>query len=102
LRSAQWAQPKTNFYNDAYRRAGYHDDALAVQQLWLDGQRDAAVARVQDDLVTRFSAIGTAAMVQERFDAYQAVGVNCLYLRFDGAQRADQYALLEQVCAMAA
>ena len=28
--------PKTNFYNDAYCRAGYEDDAKAVQSLWVD------------------------------------------------------------------
>ena len=36
---------KTNFYNDAYCRAGYEDDAKAVQSLWIDGKRDQAVAR---------------------------------------------------------
>ena len=31
-----------NFYNDAYRRAGYADAATEVQRLWLDGRRDEA------------------------------------------------------------
>ena len=35
---------KTNFYNDAYCRAGYEDDAKAVQSLWIDGKRDQAIA----------------------------------------------------------
>src|SRR5207237_1126604 len=29
-----------NFYNDAFKRAGYEDVALEVQRLWLDGRRD--------------------------------------------------------------
>ena len=37
---------KTNFYNDAYCRAGFAEDARAIQDLWLGGQRDAAAARV--------------------------------------------------------
>ena len=31
----------TNFYNDAFVRAGYADDAKAIQALWLDGKREA-------------------------------------------------------------
>ena len=30
---------KTNFYNDAFRRAGYVDEAIEVQKLWVDGKR---------------------------------------------------------------
>src|SRR6266849_2822633 len=38
-----------NFYNDAYRRAGYADAAAEVQRLWLEGKRDDAAARVPDE-----------------------------------------------------
>ena len=38
----------TNFYNDAFQRAGYVDDAKAIQQLWLDGKREEAAQRVPD------------------------------------------------------
>ena len=37
---------KTNFYNDAFKRESYADDALAIQQLWLEGKRDEAAQRV--------------------------------------------------------
>ncbi|MFT4581810.1 MAG: F420-dependent oxidoreductase-like protein [Gammaproteobacteria bacterium] len=93
---------KTNFYNDAYRRAGYDEDAKAVQALWLAGQRDAARARVPDELVTLFGAVGTPAMIRERFQAYKNAGVNCLYLRFEGTGDAEKYGVLEQVCEMVA
>ncbi len=92
----------TNFYNDAYRRAGYEDDALAVQRLWIDGQRQAAAERVPSALVSRFSAIGTDSMVRERFAAYRAAGVDCLHVRFEGTPESERYALLEQVCDMIA
>jgi len=36
----------TNFYNDAFKRAGYEDDARAIQSLWLDGKREEAARRV--------------------------------------------------------
>ena len=92
----------TNFYNDAFRRAGYDDDARAVQELWLDGRRDAAIARVPDELVTRFSAVGTAAMVAERFREFRRAGVTCLRVRFEGTSEAEKYALLEQICDLVA
>src|SRR5947209_16220227 len=35
-----------NFYNDVYRRAGYADIALEVQDLWFKKQDEAAAARI--------------------------------------------------------
>lgn len=92
----------TNFHNDAFRRSGYDDDARAVQELWLDERRDAAIARVSDELVTRFSAVGTAAMVAGRFHEFRRVGVTWLHVRFEGTPDAEKYALLEQICDLAA
>jgi alkanesulfonate monooxygenase SsuD/methylene tetrahydromethanopterin reductase-like flavin-dependent oxidoreductase (luciferase family) len=53
-----------NFYNDAYRRAGYADAAREVQQLWLDNRRDDAAARVPDELVLKTNLLGTDTMVR--------------------------------------
>jgi F420-dependent oxidoreductase-like protein len=91
---------KTNFYHDAYCRAGFAEDARAIQDLWLDGQREAAAARVPTEMVTQFSAVGTSAMVRERFAAYNSVGIDCLNVRFDGTPEAERCAVLEEVCAM--
>ncbi len=67
-----------NFYNDAYRRAGYEDVALDVQRLWLAGKRDEAAARVPDELVLRTNLLGTEAMVRERLQAYRKAGITTL------------------------
>ena len=64
-----------NFYNDAFRRAGYEDVAVEVQGLWLDGRRDDAAARVPDELVLKTNLLGTEAMVRERLRAYRAAGI---------------------------
>ena len=61
-----------NFYNDAFRRAGYADAAVEVQRLWLDGKRDEAAARVPDELVLKTNLLGTEAMVRERLAIYRA------------------------------
>src|SRR4029453_8056956 len=47
-----------NFYNDAFRRAGYEDVAREVQRLWLDGRREEAAARVPDELVLKNNLLG--------------------------------------------
>ena len=75
----------TNFYNDAFKRAGYEEDARAIQALWLDGKRDAAARRVPDAMVTEFQVLGTREMVRERLRRYQAVGVTTLKLGLDSA-----------------
>ena len=89
---------KTNFYNEAIQRAGYQDDALAVQALWKEGKREEAAARVPDAMVTQFQAVGTADMVRERFAKYKAAGVNSISLRTDEkAPMPERIALLEQI-----
>ena len=75
----------TNFYNDAFKRAGYEEDAMAIQSLWLDGRRDEAAKRVPDAMVTEFQALGTREMVRERLKKYRDVGVTTLKLGLDSA-----------------
>ena len=67
-----------NFYNDAYKRAGYAETAIEVQRLWLDGKRDEAAARVPDELVLKTNLLGTERMVRERILKYRDAGVTTL------------------------
>ena len=67
-----------NFYNDAYRRAGYADVAADVQRLWLDGRREDAAARVPDELVLKTNLLGTEAMVRDRLALYRDAGIDTL------------------------
>ncbi len=67
-----------NFYNDAFKRAGYTDAAVEVQRLWLDGKRDEAATRVPDELAVKVNLLGTEAMVRARIDAYRAAGITTL------------------------
>ncbi len=89
---------RTNFYNDAFRRAGYEDDARAIQSLWLDGRRDEAARRVPDAMVTEFQAVGTREMVAERLQRYRDVGVTTLKLGLDSAPLGPpRFELLENI-----
>jgi F420-dependent oxidoreductase-like protein len=73
-----------NFYNAAYRRAGYEDVALRTQALWLEGRRDEAAALVPDEVVLQTNLLGTEAMVRDRIRAYRDAGVTTLRVQPEG------------------
>jgi F420-dependent oxidoreductase-like protein len=74
-----------NFYNDAFKRAGYADAALEVQRLWLEGKREEAAARVPDDLALKVNLLGTETMIRERLRVYRAAGITTLRVDPAGA-----------------
>ncbi len=86
-----------NFYNDVYRRAGYADIALEVQDLWFKKQREAAAARIPDELVLKTNLIGTQEMVRERLRVHQHAGVNTLQVNPDGQTLDERLATLAQL-----
>ena len=86
-----------NFYNDVYRRAGYADIALEVQDLWFQKQREAAPARIPDELVLKTNLIGTEDMVRERLRVYQHAGVNTLQVNPDGQTLDERLATLARL-----
>lgn len=88
--------PKTNFYNDAYCRAGFEDTAKEVQSLWINKKRDEAIKRVPDDLVLMANLVGTEAMVADRLKAFSNAGVNTLRLSTGGETWQERTAALEE------
>ena len=74
-----------NFYNDAFRRAGYEEVASEVQRLWLEGRREEAAERVPDEMVVlKTNLLGTEDMVRDRIRAYRDAGVTTLRVDPDG------------------
>ena len=69
---------KHNFYNEVYQRAGYAELAHQVQDLWLSGQRKAAIAAIPDELVYKTNLIGTREAVRARLLVHKQAGVNTL------------------------
>ena len=96
----------TNFYNDAYKRAGFLDACIEVQKLWIEGKRQEAAERVPDEMVRQANLLGTEDMVRERIRAYRDCGVTTLRLapggrdwtsRLDTLGRSIE--LVREVCA---
>jgi len=83
-----------NFYNDAFKRAGYEDVAVEVQRLWLDGRREEATARVPDELVLKTNLLGTEAMVRKRLEAYRRAGITTLRVEPAGDSLDERLATL--------
>lgn len=86
--------PTTNFYNEAYRRAGFEEACIEVQKLWVDGKRDEAVAAVPDDLVIQTNLLGNDDQVRARIRAYRDAGVNTLRLGPTGSNLDERLATL--------
>jgi alkanesulfonate monooxygenase SsuD/methylene tetrahydromethanopterin reductase-like flavin-dependent oxidoreductase (luciferase family) len=83
-----------NFYNDAFKRAGYVDAATEVQRLWLEGKRDEAAARAPDELALRTNLLGSESMVRERIRIYRDAGITTLRVDPGGATLAARLATL--------
>src|SRR5215475_726954 len=89
-----------NFYNDAFRRAGYEDVAAEVQRLWLTGKREEAAARVPDEMALKTNLLGTEAMVRARIAAYRTAGVTTLRIEPAGRTLDERLATLARVVAL--
>jgi F420-dependent oxidoreductase-like protein len=67
-----------NFYNAAVRRYGYEAEAERIQELYLAGKRNEAIAAVPDALVDEVALVGPRERIAERLDAWRESGVTTL------------------------
>jgi hypothetical protein len=90
-----------NFYNDLFCRYGYEAEAKQVQDHYLDGHVNDAVAAVPDALLSAISLIGPHSFIRERIAAYATAGVRTLHLMPLAADRRERVRLIETVRAIA-
>ena len=69
-----------NFYNDLACRYGYEKEAAEIQDLYLDGKKDEAAAKVPDELLALTNLCGPEGWVKERLAAFKEAGVGTLNL----------------------
>lgn len=67
-----------NFYNDLVRRYGWEAEAEQIQDLYLAGRKEEAMAAVPQELLDATSMIGDEGYVKDRLAAYKEAGVSCL------------------------
>jgi len=83
-----------NFYNDLIASYGYEAEAAVIQDLYLEGRRDEAIAAVPDELVRAISLIGPASYVAERVAAFVEAGVTTLNVTPLARSSAERVALM--------
>jgi F420-dependent oxidoreductase-like protein len=85
-----------NFHKDAMARRGYAEAATRLQELFLAGRREEAVAAVPDDYVDDGALLGSPARIAERFRPWTECGVTGLTIH------TDQHAAVELMARIAA
>lgn len=89
-----------NFYNALVQRYGFEREAREVQDLYLDGKRDEAAARLPDELIDMVALCGPADHVRERLAVYRDAGVGTLGvspLAFTCEERLTQLRLIAEL-----
>jgi len=69
-----------NFYHDLACRYGYEEAAARIQDLYLNGRKEEAIAAVPDALVDEVALVGPAAAIRDRLEAWKGSGVTTLAL----------------------
>lgn len=91
-----------NFYNQLVRRYGFEDAAQEVQDLYLDGKKDEAMAALPDEMIDMVAICGPADHVRERIAAYRDAGVGTLGVSpvaFTREERITQLRLIAELAA---
>jgi len=81
-----------NFYNDLACQYGYEQEAKEIQDLYLDGHKRDAEAKVPLEWLEAGNLVGPASYVQERIAAFREAGVTNLQVApvpADGGDPAD-------------
>jgi F420-dependent oxidoreductase-like protein len=92
----------TNFYNDLCRRYGWEKEAKEIQDLYLDGKKDEAAAKVPRELLEKMSLIGPEGHVRERLSAMKESGITTLNVTPIAGDHKGRIALIEKVGELAA
>jgi F420-dependent oxidoreductase-like protein len=91
---------KQNFYNQLVQRYGFEADAAKIQDLYLEGKREEAMAAIPDELIDTVSLCGPPEVVRERLAVYREAGVGTLGVTptaFTLDERLNQLRLLAEL-----
>jgi len=91
-----------NFYNDVVRGYGWAEEARRIQDLYLEGKKEAAAAAVPAEMIEAMSLIGPRGHVAERLAAFAAAGVTTLNVTPLGGSTAERVAQVAAVAELAA
>ena len=78
---------EVNFHKNVFARMGYEKEAEEVQDLFLEGKRDEAIAAVPIEMVSDISLVGTREQIRSDLAAWEEAGVTTLVV---GARSLDE------------
>ena len=84
-----------NFYNDYAKRLGYEGEALKIQDLYLAGKKEEAMAAVPNALVDAVALVGPKERIRDRIQAWKAHQVPTLLI---GSGQPEALRLLAELC----
>ena len=93
---------KQNFYNQLVQRYGFEDAAREVQDLYLDGKKDEAMAALPGELLDHVSLCGPPDVVRERLAVFRDAGVGTLMvapMAWSFEDRREQLRLVAELAA---
>lgn len=67
-----------NFHNERMVKRGYPDEAKRIQELYLAGRKDEAIAALPDEFIDEESLIGPPDRIREKFRAWEEAAENGL------------------------
>ncbi len=91
-----------NFYNHVVQRYGFHDAAKKIQELYLEGKREEAMAAIPNELIDTVSLCGPKDHVRERLGVYRDAGVGTLGvtpIAFTASERLEQLRVIAELAA---
>jgi F420-dependent oxidoreductase-like protein len=93
---------KQNFYTALVGEYGFEQAAARVQDLYLDGKREEAMAALPDELIDLITLVGPRGRVADRLAAYREAGVGTLLVSPLGRTREQQFDQLRMLAELAA
>lgn len=86
-----------NFYHNLATRYGFGEVADRIQELYLSGRKNEAIAAVPDELVRAISLIGPRGFVAERVAAFADAGVTTLLITPVSTDRDESVRYVEEL-----
>jgi F420-dependent oxidoreductase-like protein len=83
-----------NFHREAMARRGFPEAAARIQELWLAGRKQEAVAAVPEEYLEQGSLVGSEQRIRSKWESIGAPGVTGLII---GAQRVEELRLVAEL-----
>jgi alkanesulfonate monooxygenase SsuD/methylene tetrahydromethanopterin reductase-like flavin-dependent oxidoreductase (luciferase family) len=69
---------EVNFHKEVFARMGYEAQVETIQDLYLAGKKDEAIAAVPDEMVGDVCLVGTAERIRDEVSMWEEAGVTAI------------------------